>query len=86
MFYREIIDRLKDWVARDNRKPLVLRGSRQVGKTTAVERFSKEFDRYISLNLEKEEERKIFEIPRSFQDLLMALLFMPEKNAMKAGL
>jgi hypothetical protein len=80
MFYREIIDKLKDWAGRDNRKPLVLRGSRQVGKTTAVEMFSKEFDQYIALNLEREEERKIFESSYPFQDLLMALFLYAGKE------
>ena len=80
MFYREIIDKLKDWAGRDNRKPLVLRGSRQVGKTTAVEMFSEEFDQYIALNLEREEERKIFETSYPFQDLLMALFFYAGKE------
>ncbi|MEI7424018.1 MAG: AAA family ATPase [Prolixibacteraceae bacterium] len=80
MFYREIIDKLKDWAGRDNRKPLVLRGSRQVGKTTAVEMFSKEFDQYIALNLEREEERKIFETAYPFQDLLMAMFFYAGKE------
>jgi uncharacterized protein len=80
MFYREIIDKLKDWAGRDNRKPLVLRGSRQVGKTTAIEMFSKEFDQYIALNLEREEERKIFETAYPFQDLLMALFFYAGKE------
>jgi predicted AAA+ superfamily ATPase len=80
MFYREIIEKLRDWAKRDNRKPLVLRGSRQVGKTTVVEMFSKEFDQFISLNLEKEEERKIFETSYPFQDLLMALFFYARKD------
>ena len=36
-----------------NRKPLILRGSRQVGKTTLVDSFSKRFDNYLYLNFEK---------------------------------
>jgi len=40
------------------RKPLVIRGARQVGKTTAINMFSEKFDQYIYLNLEKEEERR----------------------------
>jgi predicted AAA+ superfamily ATPase len=80
MFYREIIGKLKEWAGNDYRKPLVLRGSRQVGKTTAVEMFAKEFDQYIALNLEKEEERKIFETSYPFQDLLMALFFYAGKE------
>lgn len=42
--------------------------------------FSKEFDQYIALNLEKEEERKIFETSYPFQDLLMALFFYAGKE------
>jgi predicted AAA+ superfamily ATPase len=80
MFHREIIDKLKDWADRDYRKPLILRGSRQIGKTTAVEMFAKEFDQYIALNLEREEERKIFETSYPFQDLLMALFFYAGKE------
>ncbi len=80
MFDREIIHKLQEWAARETRKPLVLRGSRQVGKTTAVEMFSKDFDQYISLNLGKEEERMIFETSYPFQDFLMALFFYAKKN------
>ena len=56
MFYRKIIDELKEWASKKDRKPLILRGARQVGKTTAIDIFSKEFDRYIYLNLEKKED------------------------------
>ena len=31
---------LRRWLARRRRKPLVLRGARQVGKTTVVRRFA----------------------------------------------
>lgn len=80
MFYREIVNNLKEWAGRDNRKPLILRGARQVGKTTAVELFAQEFDQYIPLNLEKEEERGIFETSYPFQDMLMALLLYAKKE------
>ena len=43
MFYRNAIEDLRQWAKRDDRKPLVLRGARQVGKTTLVEEFAKEF-------------------------------------------
>lgn len=42
--------------------------------------FAKEFDQYIALNLEKEEERMIFETSYPFQDLLMALFFYANKD------
>ena len=40
---RNIISHLHDWSKRKNRKPLVLRGARQVGKTTLVDEFGRNF-------------------------------------------
>jgi hypothetical protein len=34
MFNREVVKELVKWVNKQNRKPLVIRGARQVGKTT----------------------------------------------------
>lgn len=36
MFHRQAIDDIANWFHQNRRKPLVLRGARQVGKTTAV--------------------------------------------------
>jgi len=80
MFNRDIIQELSRWAERSNRKSLVLRGARQVGKTTAVEMFSKEFDQYIYLNLEKSEEREIFNREYPFKDLLTTLFLYAEKK------
>ena len=80
MFKREILYSLKQWTAKDSRKPLVLRGARQVGKTTAVNLFAKDFNQYIYLNLEKKEERDIFETEYPFPDLLSALFFYAKKE------
>ena len=55
MFVRDLIYDLRRWKDNSRRKPLVLRGARQVGKTTLVKEFGKEFDFFISLNLEKED-------------------------------
>jgi predicted AAA+ superfamily ATPase len=38
-----------------------LRGARQVGKTTLVETFAKEYDVFLHLNLENDVERQLFE-------------------------
>ncbi|MBT3582990.1 AAA family ATPase, partial [Candidatus Woesearchaeota archaeon] len=51
---------LLKWKESNNRKPLLLRGARQVGKTTLVRDFSKEFKNYIELNLEREADRNLF--------------------------
>ena len=52
MIYRQLTEELQKWSERDNRKPLVLRGARQVGKTTLVNELGKKYDVYIKLNLE----------------------------------
>ena len=80
MFYRTAIDHLKAWANKENRKPLIIRGARQVGKTTVINMFSKEFDQYIYLNLDKPEELKLFENDYSFQDLLMTLFLYANKK------
>lgn len=41
MFEREVLTKLKLWSESSYRKPLILRGARQVGKTTVVNEFSK---------------------------------------------
>ena len=62
MIYRLLIDNLTEWSKRENRKPLVLRGARQVGKTTLIDQFSKQYDCYIKLNLEQSNDAKAFAI------------------------
>ena len=79
MFNRNIIAHLNVWKGKSNRKPLVLRGARQVGKTTVVNMFSTSFDQYIYLNLEKAEDCRIFDPERSFQDTVSAIFFLKEK-------
>ncbi|MDX9811691.1 MAG: AAA family ATPase [Bacteroidales bacterium] len=82
MFRRDILQELKKWAGKSNRKPLVLRGARQVGKTTAIEMFSKDFDQYIYLNLEKASDRQIFEKDYPFSDLLSSMfIFAGKKRA-----
>lgn len=60
-FKRHAISYLENWKIAKNRKPLILRGARQVGKTTLVGEFAKSYGHYISLNLEKSTDREFFE-------------------------
>lgn len=60
MIYRQLTEELQKWSERDNRKPLVLRGARQVGKTTLVNELGKKYDVYIKLNLEQSSDAEIF--------------------------
>ena len=75
MFERNAIKYLRQWANKEERKPLVLRGARQVGKTTLVELFAKEFDTYIYVNLEEKENADLFAADYSFADLLAGIYF-----------
>lgn len=55
MYYPRLIDNyLKEWALRPVRKPLLLRGARQVGKSTAVRQLGKQFENFVEINLEKQ--------------------------------
>ncbi len=58
---RQLYRYLKEWKTAQNRKPLILRGARQVGKTTLVEDFAKTYAHSILINLEKEKDIFHFE-------------------------
>ncbi len=50
-------DSLKDllaWKIKDHRKPILLRGARQVGKTYLVRELASVFDSYVEINFEQE--------------------------------
>jgi predicted AAA+ superfamily ATPase len=51
MFSRKILNDLDIWADQNRPKPLIVRGVRQVGKTTAVELFADYFEKFILLNL-----------------------------------
>ncbi|MCH4155654.1 MAG: AAA family ATPase [Muribaculaceae bacterium] len=69
MIQRELLKSLREWSNRDGRKPLVLRGARQVGKTTLVKQFGKEFDYFIHLNLEKSEDVNPFTLTDNVKEI-----------------
>ncbi len=54
--YREIINDLKKWKDKAGRKPLLLTGVRQCGKTYIVGKFAEEcFENYVYINFEQSE-------------------------------
>ncbi len=50
---RDIFPQLVKWREHPYRKPLVLRGARQVGKSWVVQEFGKSFDSMVSINFER---------------------------------
>ncbi|MDR1004810.1 MAG: AAA family ATPase [Prevotellaceae bacterium] len=73
MFQRTALQALRTWATKEERKPLVLRGARQVGKTTLVGLFAKEFDAFINLNLEEATHAQLFTNSTSFEDMLTGI-------------
>ncbi|WP_290099441.1 ATP-binding protein [uncultured Bacteroides sp.] len=51
--YRNIIEQLREWKNKEGRKPLILAGARQVGKTYILRKFGEEeFDNVVYVNCE----------------------------------
>ncbi len=61
---KRIIDlHLQAWKIAPGRKPILLRGARQVGKTFAVRKLGQSFSSYVEINFEKQPELKqIFDV------------------------
>lgn len=60
MYHKRLIDsQLLEWARRDSHKPLLLRGARQVGKSTAVKHLGEQFDSFVEVNLERNPQFKI---------------------------
>lgn len=54
-YYKRHIDsKLLEWKNSVRRKPLLIRGARQVGKSTAVRELGKTFKYFVEINLEKQ--------------------------------
>ncbi|MFN8259188.1 MAG: AAA family ATPase [Bacteroidales bacterium] len=52
--YRSIDDELKKWSLSNERKPLLLRGARQVGKSSAVRNLGRDFKYFAEINFESD--------------------------------
>jgi predicted AAA+ superfamily ATPase len=82
-FQRNIDKDLQEWKNSGSRKPLLLRGARQVGKSSAVRELGKQFDYFFEINFENKDfarAKKIFERhsdPHLICDELSALYEIP---------
>lgn len=67
MYYPRLIDNyLSEWASRTNHKPLLLRGARQVGKSTAVQHLAESFENYVEINFERQSSYATFFKSRDF--------------------
>lgn len=80
MYLKRLIDGyLIQWAQRKDHKPLLLRGARQVGKSTAIRHLGESFDNFIEINFEKQPEYK-----KVFQSDLVVSRIISEISAMCA--
>jgi uncharacterized protein len=78
LFTRKIESVLSSWKLKPNRKPLILRGARQVGKSTLIKKLGASYPHFISLNLEKSNDKKYFANEQDVKEIWQQLIF--EKN------
>ena len=82
---RNIFNELLKWTKLDKRKPLVVRGARQVGKTFAIKSFAHQnFSNSIYLNLEKAADRQLFSEVRDCSSLIRDIEVI-SKQKIQAG-
>lgn len=84
MINRKAYKHLKQWKDKQNRKPLLVRGARQVGKTSLIRNFGKEFQCFVELNLEREKHNELFELDDTTKILNLAYLLTkttPRENS-----
>lgn len=74
---REIWKKLEEWKGKKDRKPLILKGARQVGKTYILKAFGKEsFPKFHYANFEKDKQlAKIFEKDLNPKRIIQELSF-----------
>ena len=72
---RNLYTNLINWKHSPSGLPLILRGARQVGKTTLINELGQSYKQYLSFNLEKAEDTVLFE-NLSDIDRLMQVLFI----------
>jgi predicted AAA+ superfamily ATPase len=80
---KEIQEELAKWAASKDRKPLVLRGARQVGKTTIVGQFAVNYKQFISFNLELQSDKDAFQNVSDFEGFVQSLFLMKNKSFSK---
>ncbi len=74
-YFKRLIDNsLFNWKDDDNKKPLLLRGARQVGKSSAIRNLGKSFEYYIEINFEENTAiKKLFDGLNSIENICSKL-------------
>ena len=77
---RDIFKYFKEWKERPHRKPILLEGARQTGKTWCMETFGKEYFRYrVKFDFDRQPELKsVFQISKEPKRILRELSLYSE--------
>jgi len=82
MFYRTATRKLEQWRESPYRMPLIVRGARQVGKTTLINQFGKGFNNHLYINLDDDSRaREVLEMDIDLESkvrTLFAILGKPQ--------
>ena len=72
---RDVINQFKAWKEAPDRKPILLKGARQIGKTWAMETFGQECFKYcVKFDFDRQQELKsVFQATKDPQRLIKEL-------------
>ncbi len=80
MLKRKIDQFLSEWKSNKNKKPLIIKGARQIGKTTSVREFGKQYKSFIEINFISEPKYKnIFSSSYMPKDIIKQLSILNPK-------
>jgi predicted AAA+ superfamily ATPase len=74
-FSRKLEGYLTEWRENTSRKPLIIRGARQVGKSTLIRKIGGKYRHFIELNLERQADLSFFSNFSDVQNLMEAVCF-----------
>ena len=83
--YRVAEEYLDVWRDRPTRRPLLLRGARQVGKSSLVRKHGQQYEHYVELNLELPADRALFDGLPAVEDLADRIALRYNLRALDAG-
>lgn len=74
---RDILEQLIKWKNRADRKPLILQGARQIGKTTSIREFGNtQYSHIAEFNFDKNKElKRVFEATKDIKRILLELSY-----------
>lgn len=74
MYHQRLIDlNLLDWFRNPDRKPLILKGARQTGKSTTIRELGRQAPLFIELNFDRREDLALAQACDSPDEFLMSL-------------